>query len=50
MILSLMSCLHSVETESLTSHIICKYFLLVCKLPFPFVYGFLYCAKVFELN
>ena len=36
--------------ESLVSHIICKYFLPFCGLPFHFVYDFLCCAKAFELN
>ena len=36
--------------QVLVSHIICKYFLLVCRLSFHFFYGFLCCGKVYKFD
>ena len=50
LVLSCMSCLYILEINSFVSHIVCKYFLLFCRLSFCFVYYFLCCAKAFKFN
>ena len=50
-VINYMSCSWILETnQSLTGHIICKYFLPFCGLSFHFVYGILCCAKGFGFN
>ena len=38
------------EYQPLTGYIICNYFLLLSRLPFHFVGGFLPCAKAFKFD
>ena len=49
-LLSCMNCLYILEIKPLVGHIICKYFLPVCRLPFCFVYGFLCYVKAYKFD